>query len=73
MPKQAKAPADLTYAEQAGLMLLQPQTDAAWEWLKHRTQHTRTNWLGRTLVVEIRYYEDIITALRADGVICQNA
>lgn len=72
MPKRGE-PVDVTVTAQAGLVLLQPQTDAAWRWLKARTQATATNWLGHTPVVEPRYSNDIVDGLRADGFVCQNA
>lgn len=59
-------PPDFTIADHGSLWLLFPQTDAAKAWAR---EHIDPNALafGKSVVIEPRYVEDIVTGIVNDG------
>lgn len=59
---------DVFVRNEGSIFLLTPMTDAAREWIGEHIPED-AQYMGRSLVVEHRYVEDIVAGMQVDGLI----
>lgn len=61
---------DVRITNHGSLYLLNPQTDAARDWLSNNVSDD-ANWFGDMLPVEPRYMPDLLAGMRGNGLVVQ--
>jgi len=59
--------ADFKWFNDGSIVVLTPQSDEAEAWLDDNVMTPETMRWGRGIVVELRYINDLITGITADG------
>ncbi len=58
---------DVTITNHGSIILFQPNTAAASDWIRENVQTDETQFFGSALVVEPRYAEDLALGMQSEG------
>lgn len=62
---------DVAILDQGSLVGFRPLTDAAKTFIAENVQAESWQWLGRTLMVEHRFADNLIAGMQADGLVVE--
>lgn len=62
--------ADFTAMDEGTIVLLTPETEAGFEWVKDNLPDGAMTW-GAAIVIEHRYADDILTGIADDGLLVE--